>query len=142
MEATTQEARKLLHDLRAQLDDTISEAVDNPAIINALPSGIRPWAQGAYIAGDVRTYGGNPYKCAQGHDSAGNPGWTPAATPALWMQYHGTSAETARPWIAPSGEHDMYRVGECMIWTDDVIYRCKQDTNFSPDEYAQAWEQA
>lgn len=26
-----------------------------------------------------------------------------------------------------------------MIWTDEKVYECKQDTNFSPTEYAQAW---
>lgn len=27
-----------------------------------------------------------------------------------------------------------------MIWTDGRTYKCVQDTNFSPEEYAQAWE--
>lgn len=27
-----------------------------------------------------------------------------------------------------------------MIWTDNKVYMCKQDTNFSPAEYPQAWE--
>lgn len=36
--------------------------------------------------------------------------------------------------------HDMYKSGEYMIWTDGNTYRCKQDTNFSPEEYPQAWE--
>ena len=34
----------------------------------------------------------------------------------------------------------MYRAGEYMVWTDGTIYRCKADTNFSPVDYAQAWE--
>lgn len=29
-----------------------------------------------------------------------------------------------------------------MIWTDGNAYLCKQDTNFGPDEYPQAWENA
>ena len=29
-----------------------------------------------------------------------------------------------------------------MIWTDNKVYMCKQDTNFSPEEYPQAWEDA
>ena len=39
-----------------------------------------------------------------------------------------------------TGSHDMYRTGEYMIWTDGTIQRCKQDTNYSPEEYPQAWE--
>lgn len=27
-----------------------------------------------------------------------------------------------------------------MIWTDGTVKKCLRDTNFSPDEYAQAWE--
>ena len=27
-----------------------------------------------------------------------------------------------------------------MIWTDGLTYKCTQDTNFSPEEYPQAWE--
>lgn len=27
-----------------------------------------------------------------------------------------------------------------MIFTDGKVYLCKQDTNFSPTDYAQAWE--
>ena len=48
--------------------------------------------------------------------------------------------ETARPFVPVQGAHDMYRTGEYMIFTDGKVYRCKQDTNFSPTDYAQAWE--
>ena len=34
----------------------------------------------------------------------------------------------------------MYKAGEYMIWTDGVVYMCKENTNFSPEEYPQAWE--
>ena len=36
----------------------------------------------------------------------------------------------------------MYHAGEYMIWTDGSIQRCKEDTNFSPEDYPQAWEEA
>ena len=29
-----------------------------------------------------------------------------------------------------------------MIWTDGTVKKCIQDTNFSPEEYSQAWEDA
>lgn len=29
-----------------------------------------------------------------------------------------------------------------MVWTDGNTYICKQDTNFSPEEYPQAWGKA
>ena len=46
----------------------------------------------------------------------------------------------ALPWEAPTGTHDMYKTGEYMIWTDGTVKKCAQDTNFSPTEYPQAWE--
>lgn len=125
---------------RMAMDAAVEAAREDTAAINRVATLVRPWKPGAYAVGDVRVYGGIPYRCVQAHDSSANPGWTPDATPALWMQYHGTTPETARPWVAPAGAHDMYRAGEYMIWTDGQMYKCLQDTNFSPVEYAQAWE--
>lgn len=32
--------------------------------------------------------------------------------------------------------------GEYMIWTDGTVKKCLRNTNFSPDEYPDAWEDA
>ena len=125
---------------RMAMDAAVENVREDVAAINRVAALVRPWTPGAYAVGDVRVYDGTSYRCVQAHDSSANPGWTPGATPALWMQYHGTTPETARPWVAPAGAHDMYRAGEYMIWTDGQMYKCLQDTNFSPAEYAQAWE--
>lgn len=140
MSYLTNEQRAALFEMRSAMDGFVAGVVEVPAEINNHMSAIRLWHEGAYTSGDVRMYEGNPYRCVQAHDSTGNPGWNPAAAPALWMQYHGTSAETARPWIAPAGAHDMYRAGEYMIWTDGAVYRCLADTAYNPDAYPQAWE--
>ncbi len=66
-------------------------------------------------------------------------GWEPDKTPALYAPYHGKAVETALPWTAPTGAHDMYKAGEYMIWNDTVM-RCKSDTSYSPNDYAAAWE--
>ena len=135
----TEAQRAELHAMRKALDGLVSKIVENPVEINNNMVAIRPWKPGAYTVGDVRMYNGIPYKCVQAHDSTATPDWTPESTPALWMQYHGTGAETARPWIAPTGSHDVYRAGEYMIWTDGNVYECMAQTNFSPAEYPQAW---
>lgn len=100
------------------------------------------WLEGEYQVGDIRNNGGQTWECFQAHDNAAysdikpdNPAWF-----TFWRPLHGTSPETARPFVPVQGAHDMYRVGEYMIYTDGKTYRCKQDTNFSPEEYAQAWE--
>lgn len=53
---------------------------------------------------------------------------------------NGKTPETARPFVPVQGAHDMYRAGEYMIWTDGLVYHCKLDTSFSPEDYAPAWE--
>ena len=125
--------------MRKALDGFVGKIAENPVEINDNMAAIRPWKPGPYAVGDVRMYDGIPYKCAQSHDSTGNDAWNPAATPALWMQYHGTSKATARHWVKPTGAHDMYKAGEWMIWTDGLAYPCLFDTAYSPDEYAGAW---
>jgi hypothetical protein len=58
----------------------------------------------------------------------------------MWGAYHATDAHHALPWAKPTGAHDMYKIGQYMIWADGKTYRCIQDTDRSPDEVAQAWE--
>lgn len=137
---TKSETLDNLRSLRRQIDAVIATASDTPAVINAIPSGIRPWKPGPQAVGDVRAYEGVPYKCVQAHDSSANPNWTPAAYAAGWAQYHGTSPDTARPYAAPTGAHDAYMAGEYMVWTDGQMYKCVQDgTVYGPDALAAAW---
>ena len=126
--------------MRKALDSLVTRISDIPAEINEYQAAVREWQPGAFSVGDVRQRLGAPYKCVQAHDSTANPGWTPEATPALWMQYHGTTPESARPWIAPTGAHDMYKAWEYTIWTDGKTYKAKMDTAYSPADYAQAWD--
>lgn len=135
----TNEQRNQLIALRKALDNFVTKISDTPEEINDNQIVLRPWQPNTYSLGDVRVYENIPYKCVQAHDSTGNDAWNPPATPALWMQYHGTSVESARPWLAPTGAHDMYKAGEYMIWTNGSIYKCLIDTVYSPTDYSQAW---
>lgn len=142
MSYLTEAQQMQLSGMRRALDSLVGRIADVPADINDNMSAIRTWKPAAYGIGDVRVYEGIPYKCVQAHDSTVNPAWTPDTVPALWMQYHGTTVETARPWLAPTGAHDMYRAGEYMVWTDGKTMRCLTDTAYSPSAYPQAWEEA
>lgn len=135
----TSEQRKQFFEIRKILDGFIVKIAEVPAEINESMAAIRVWKPDTYAMGDVRMFEGNPYKCVQAHDSTSNPNWTPVIT-SLWMQYHGTTKDTARPWIAPMGTHDRYKVGEWMIWTDGLYYFCKADTTYSPMDYPAAWD--
>ena len=99
------------------------------------------WKPDIYSVGDVRTDPdtGYPYECILAHDSEVNTGWT-IKERTLWKPWHSRSADYALPWEQPTGAHDMYLAGEYMIWTDKKVKKCLQDTNFSPEEYLQAWQ--
>ncbi len=136
----TDSDRALLRKARQALDAYLPQLADSPTQINENTALLRAWQPGSYAAGDLREHEGIPYKCVQAHDSTANPAWTPDTQAALWMQYHGTSRSTARPWIAPTGAHDQYKAGEYMIWTDGNLYQCISDTAYSPADYAAAWK--
>lgn len=96
---------------------------------------------GQYKVGDVRRdlETGQPFRCILAYDADVQPDWN-LSTPTLWIPYHGTDLDSAYPWKAPTGAHDMYKAGEYMTYTDGAIYKCLSDTAYSPSDYAQAWE--
>ena len=103
-------------------------------------------ANHAYQVGDIRlaAYEGThqPWRCRQEHDTAAYPDITPdgSAWRTFWVPFHGTGPQTAQDWVAPTMAEDMYKAGEYMIYTDGITYRCLSDTNFSPEDYPEAWE--
>lgn len=108
-------------------------------------SGVFPdWAAGNHSAGEIFNADGQTWECFQSYDNAVYPDIAPGNS--AWFTFnrplHGKTKETARPWVAPMGAHDIYRYGEHMIWTDGTIYRCiaASGTNFSPADYPSGWE--
>ena len=106
-------------------------------------SGIFPeWKTGSHVVGEVYNAIGQTWECFQAYDNAVYPDITPGNS--AWYTFnrplHGKSPETAKPFVQPMGAHDMYKVGEYMVWTDGITYKCLTDTNFSPKEYPKAWE--
>ncbi|MFR4199645.1 MAG: hypothetical protein ACLT09_00650 [Flavonifractor plautii] len=71
------------------------------------------WAEGAYTVGDIRNAKGQTWECFQAHDTATYPDINPenAAWFTFWRPLHGTTPETARPFVPVQGAHDMYRTG-------------------------------
>lgn len=99
------------------------------------------WAAGNHTAGEVYNADGAPWECYQSYDNATHPDIAPGGS--AWQTFnrplHGTSRETARYFVQPTGAHDIYRAGEWMIF-DRKFYECLQNTAYSPADYAQAWE--
>lgn len=132
----------LIRFARQNMEETTKDADDKTMAISCRGL-FRTWERGVFVAGDIRVDPDNryPYECITPHDSIVNTGddYT-IKNRTLWKPYHSRKAEYALPWEAPTGAHDMYKSGEFMVWTDEKTYKCIQDTNFSPAEYAQAWE--
>ena len=94
-------------------------------------------------SGEVATHPetGYPYECMTAYDGTVQQDWT-IDNRTLWKPWHSRKKEYALPYEAPTGAHDMYHAGEYMIWTDGTVKKCVQDTNFSPEDWPQAWEDA
>lgn len=100
-----------------------------------------PWTAGKYEAGDIRNAGGQTWECFQAHDNATYPDIKPGSDAwfTFWRPLHGKSPETARPFVPVQGAHDMYHAGEYAVY-EGALYRCVQDTAYSPEDYPPAWE--
>lgn len=129
-----------LEALSKELIKTVSLETDTQKI--AVSGLYDDWAPGKHEVGEIRNNSGQTWERYQAHDTDSNPDIVPGnmAWYTFWRPLHGTTPETARPWVKPQGSHDIYHAGEYMIYTDGETYLCGQDTNFGPDEYPQAWE--
>lgn len=117
-------------------------------------SGLYPdWSAGSHAVGEIyNTHAGDglgseweqTWECYQAYDNATYPGLVPGDP--SWYTFnrplHGKTPETARPFVAVQGAHDMYQNGEFMIWTDGETYECiaPSGTAYSPADYADAWQ--
>ena len=129
---------RITQEMRQQAFDNYETTDDQRLRVSGSTRSGRRWPMG----GDIRNANGQTWECFQAHDPEITPGIVPGdpAWFTFWRPLHGKSPETARPFVPVMGAHDMYRAGEYMIYTDGQTYRCKSDTNYSPEEYAQAWE--
>lgn len=125
-------------DLRARAPEiTGTQIIDEEHKIPAFDPGkdYTEWTAGAPVYDD-----GEVYALIQPYNAAHYPDTRPKDVPALWRVVHTTNPKKAKPWVQPTSTSDMYLVGECMIWSDGLVYRSLRDTNFSPAEYAPDWE--
>lgn len=100
------------------------------------------WSPGVHKVGEIYTVDSIIWECFQAYDNSIYPDIAPGNS--AWFTFnrplHGTTPETAQPWIKPQGSHDMYHIGEYMIYINGLLYKCIFYTNYSPEEYSQAWE--
>lgn len=146
MSNVTPEQRSRAHSIRDAIDHVLPAIADTPATVNEAVDLIKPWVPGTsekpitYTKDlDLRVHDGAPYKCAQTHTHRGEAGWEPGVAPALWYAYHGTSPETARPYIQPTGAHDVYRLGEYIIDDGRIKPPTVDNMAYSPAAYPAGW---
>lgn len=102
------------------------------------------WAPGNHTVGQIYNAEGQTWECYQAYDNAVYPDVKPGN--AAWFTFsrplHGKTPETARPWVQPTHSQDIYKPGECMIWTDGTVQRCvaSNGTDYSPAVYPSFWE--
>ena len=121
------------------LQDSMPDAEDKTLAVSCAAL-FRDWVPGAYKAGDIRLNPatGYPKECMIDHDSSVNTDWT-IEVASIWKPYHSRKKEYALPFESPTGSHDIYKAGEYMIYNDKT-YLAKEDTSYSPGDYAAAWE--
>lgn len=99
------------------------------------------WAPGKHVAGDIFSVDGDIWECFQNYDNAVYPDIVPGGS--AWFTFnrpfHGTSRETARNFVHPTGAHDVYKAGEWAV-QDGKFTKANQDTAYSLAEYPQAWD--
>lgn len=137
------ENEKLFRLLRRTLEEKAREAVKAGADPSDYDLGFPVYRQEqAFSVGDIYRYkkSNQPFECLTAYDGKVQPDWDLSVS-TLWKPYHGKDIDHAYPWARPAGAHDMYKTGEYMAYTDGKIYKCLSDTVYSPDEYAQAWEE-
>lgn len=130
--------------IRKQIEEeTYAKAeTATPAEIVQMAFGFKVYEQEQeYAVGDIRRDGDTdqPKRCLIAYNGAEQPDWT-IKNGTLWAAYHGISPETAYPWEAPTGAHDMYKAGEYMTYTDEKIYKALVDTSYSPEVVPDQWE--
>lgn len=126
--------------VRLLMQDKRPETADERILCAAL---YPVWAAGVHAQGDIYTVDGDPWECIQNYDNGVYPDISPgnAAWHTFNRPYHGTTLETARNFVQPTGAHDMYKAGEWMIYGGKA-YKCLSDTAYGPGDYYAAWEAA
>lgn len=134
------EAYALRHQMEAVFEKAALSMTDDEVIRSKMLC--RAWSKGKHETGEVYSAGEQIWQCIQDYDNAVYPDIVPDGTAwsTFHKPYHGATIETALPYVAPTGAHDMYVAGEYMVWTDGRVYKCIQNTAYSPAEYKTAWE--
>lgn len=141
--------RAQLFDIRRILDkyekgfNLTDESAFNAAAaaINEDAAAFRVWLpDGDYLRGDVKIDpdDNTPYWAIHSHGKSTGHVYQPSKSPTMWTHCHGTTPETARPFVAES--YNPYMTGHYCT-EGDAVARCKQDNIvYPPSVLPAAWD--
>lgn len=141
--------RRQFYEIRRMLDNLVEKLAlvnedafnSSAAEVNENAAAFRVWLKDAdYVRGDVRIdpADGVPYWAMLNHGISTGQVCQPSLTPTIWTHCHGTTPETARPFLAEG--HNPYHKGHYCI-ENDVVFLCLADnTVHAPSVLASAWE--
>lgn len=87
--------------------------------------------------GEIYKYNDQILRVIQNHDRSTVSHYDPHDVPALYLFRNISGCST---WIQPTGAHDAYNIGDCIIY-NGINYISKINANvWSPDAYPQGWE--
>jgi len=143
--------RKQFFAMRGMMDKIVaaipasSEAEFNAsaAAINENAAAIRVWVAGrSYNRTDIRIdpADGVPYWALHTHSSVEGAELQPSLTPTIWAHCHGTTLETARPFVAEG--HNPYMAGHYCTENGAVFVCIQNNTVHAPSVLPQAWNAA
>lgn len=123
------------------LKPVISDLLENreAEVVLGLQEFIVDWKPGPHKRGLSVMWNLYPYKIIQTHDSTENVNWTPDVYQSGFAPWHGTTPETALPWMMPRHAEENYLPGEYMMYDDGLIYLSQRNTNFTPEDVPTDW---
>lgn len=132
-----QRERQSIVNLARMQTKAMLPTLENNAVLD-LDGLVGEWDKGEFIIGDVRFYDNQTWKCCQQHDSTISD-IVPGNSPAHWTAYHGTHRKHAKPFIQPTGAHDVYLKGEWCVFESDYYENIADSNAFSPADNPKGW---
>lgn len=142
MKYLNEEQQAKFKEYRRILSKHISLIVENPVEINDSIVAIQTWKPYTeYKRNDVRIdpEDGIPYWAMHDHTSVEGQELQPSLTPTIWTHYHGTTPETARPFVQEG--HNPYMIGHYCIENEKTYKSLMDNLIYAPSVYPQGWEE-
>lgn len=141
-EALQEELSVQIEKVKNQLRNVVKIIDIAPGKLKELIELYEPWkANESVEIGDIRYYEGKLYEVAQAHTTQAD--WTPNTTPALWKEIAPEVTEDGEEiipeFVQPTGAHDAYKVGDKVIFKDNIYESLIDNNAYSPEAYPAGW---